>query len=129
MISTFYKSRKESALVLLGILVFLLNTILPYFPALNHSQVNGYTTVICSLYGSETVFISFDGEDSKNHDDKDCRDCFSCLFYNHPHEGLAVRSTTLPTPYFLPAQKSAKARLIAATKNIHPQYFSRAPPA
>ncbi len=114
--------------MLLGILIFLLNTVLPYFPALNHNQLNGYTTVVCSLYGSETVFISFDGEGSKNHDDRDCRDCFSCLFYNHPHDGLVALSSTPPAPFFLPTQKSGKGRLVAVTKNIHPQYFSRAPP-
>ncbi|MCP4187272.1 MAG: hypothetical protein GY763_06655 [Gammaproteobacteria bacterium] len=73
------KIAKNRALVLISVFAFLFNTTFPFFQTLNAASTDGYTAVVCTLFGEETIFVSLSEHEGEKHHPSDCPKCPSCI--------------------------------------------------
>jgi hypothetical protein len=66
------KAGHSKAFLRLWVLTFVLYSILPFYLTVNSASADGYTTVICTQNGSQTVFVQFEESSNKQNDEKSC---------------------------------------------------------
>ncbi len=123
------KIAKSRALVLISVFAFLFNTTLPFFQTLNAASADGYTTVVCTLFGEETVFISLSGQDGKKHHPSDCLKCPSCIVLTNASVWFPAFDFSVGASLFRQSHIIAElpARDFGVVSFSH--YLTRGPPA
>ncbi|MCP4488184.1 MAG: hypothetical protein GY820_12810 [Gammaproteobacteria bacterium] len=123
------KNTKTRALILISVYAFLFNTTFPFFQTLSAAPTDGYTTVVCTLFGEETVFVSLPEQDSTNNHSSDCPKCPACIVLTNASVWFPAFDFSVSAALF--RQSHTIAELSANGFNIvsFSHYLIRAPPA
>jgi len=114
--------------VLLSVFAFLFNTTFPFFQTLNAEPVDGYTAVVCTLSGEQTVFIAFDDESSKKHSTSECLECPVCLVLSNASVWVPAFDLSVSASLFRQSQIVAKLSTAEVTSTSYSHYLSQGPP-
>ena len=123
----FHITRSRRELLPALALVFLLQTVAPFFMGVMASPVAGYFDVLCTMSGPQRVFVRLDQQQPQK--PPACHECPSCILQ------LNLDDDTLPVPSV--AMTRLKLRQPKPAERIDPEtetrhyfrYLSRAPPA
>jgi len=110
--------QRNPTLVLLGTLMFLLQSVAPAFQGAMAGTVEGYTETICTMYDQKTVFIAFGDNQEKT--DPSCYKCPVCV--------LQANAGHLIGPYVLHSRAQIESLYLAPSPSFYSRFLSRAPP-
>ena len=108
-------------------LVFLLQTIAPFFMGVMASPVDGYFDVLCTMSGPQRIFVPFDQRQQQK--PPACHECPSCILQISPDDDAVPALSTAATRLKLLPQKPVDGIEPESESRHYSQYLSRAPPA
>lgn len=123
----FHITRSRRELLPAMALVFMLQSIAPFFMGVMASPIDGYIDVICTMSGPQQVFVPLDQQQQQK--PPACHECPSCILQiSLDDDGLPAPSATV-TRLKLLQQKPVDGIETESESRHYSQYLSRAPPA
>ena len=116
----------KPTLVLLGILIFLLQSVAPAFQGAMAGTIQGYTATLCTMYGQETVFIAF--EDNQEKTDPSCYKCPACINQAKSSPWTGPYTSLIDTRFVLDSRVQIEPLYLAPSPAYYSCFLSRAPP-
>jgi len=116
----------NSRLVLLGALIFLLQSIAPAFQGAMAGTIEGYTETLCTMYGQEAVFIPF--TDSQEKTDPSCYKCPVCVLQAKAGDSIGPYVPLVDTQFVLDPGVQIEPLYLAPPPSFYSRFLSRAPP-
>lgn len=113
-------------LVLLGALIFLLQSVAPAFQGAMAGTVEGYTETFCTMYGQETVFVAFG--DSQEKTDPSCYKCPACIFQVNAGNGIESYVALIDARFKLDHRAQIERLYLTPSPSFYSHFLSRAPP-
>lgn len=116
----------KPTLVLLGTLMFLLQSVAPAFQGAMPGTIQGYTETICTMYGQETVFIAFGDNQEKT--DPNCNKCPVCVLQANAGQLIGPYAPLIDTRFVLHSRAQIESLYLAPSPSFYSRFLSRAPP-
>ncbi len=107
--------------------IFLLQCLAPAFQGVMAKSVDGFTDTYCTMYGTVTVFIEF--EDEQTTDVPKCYECAACAFQTNLNAQPVTHVFQLEARYLPDLGRAAGALYQVANPPPYSPFLSRAPPA
>lgn len=109
----------------IAIFILLFQATFTFFKVSNSSVAGGYTTVVCTLAGTKSVFIAFD---SDSQDMDACIECPACINLLHEDNWFPVVSFSSYWPVLSALYFVADLNITKIPNLLFSSYLSRAPP-
>ena len=119
-------TKRKRTILLASALIFLLQSIAPAFQGAMARTVKGYTEIICTMYGQETIFIAL--KDNQEQSDPNCRECPVCIIQANLNGQLGPHTLLIDTRYVLDSRGQIEPLYLALHPLLFPRFLSRAPP-
>ncbi|MCP4232746.1 MAG: hypothetical protein GY770_04040 [Aestuariibacter sp.] len=123
------KTARTRALVLISVFALLFNTFTSFFQPLNAAADDGYTTVVCTLSGEQTVFVSLSEQDVSKHHPSDCPECPACIVLGNASVWFPAFDFSVGASVFRQSQVIIELAANAVNTAAFSHYLIRGPPA